>query len=348
VVDLGWRSRLSDDEAGEVRALLDEVTEADGRPPVSEAAVLRLRARPRPQRLPLPGEGGAEDHAVLHLLARAAPTETPNTSAPTGEHAGGRLVGYAQLDAQLDGGGGGDGGDGGGGATGELAVHPEYRRRGIGGELVRALMERSGADGATCGRRLQVWAHGAHPAAARLAQRYGFTVTRTLWRMRRSLLEPPLDEPSWPDGVRVRPFRVGRDEAAFVEVNNKAFAWHPEQGGWDVEQVRAREALPWFDAAGFLLAVQTGTDAATDRILGFHWTKVHSAELGEVYVLGVDPAEHGRGLGAPLTLAGLQHLRARGMSTVMLYTEADNAPAVHTYERLGFTHWDTDVAYSSP
>jgi mycothiol synthase len=126
-------------------------------------------------------------------------------------------------------------------------------------------------------------------------------------------------------------------------VNNRAFDWHPEQGGWDVEQVRVREAEPWFDPAGFLLAVD-----ADDRLLGFHWTKVHSdAEpIGEVYVLGVDPSAHGRGLGVALTLAGLHHLRGRGLREVMLYVEADNHGAVAMYRKLGFTDWDTDVAYS--
>jgi len=288
---LSWRSRLTDEETAEVLALLTAATEADGQPPVSEAALLRLRHG---------------DHAV-HLLARE----------------GYGLVGYAQLE----------------GGTGELAVHPEHRRRGVAGAMVRALMDRARSTGGG----LRLWAHGDHPGAKRLAQKYGFTEARVLLQLRRSLLTP-LDAPTLPDGVTLRPFKPGRDEAAFVAVNNKAFAWHPEQGRWDVEQIRQREAEPWFDPEGFLLAV----DSSTDRILGFHWTKAHSAELGEVYVLGVDPAEHGRGLGTALTLAGLKHLRARGMTTVMLYVEAENEPALRTYQRLGFTRWDTDVAYSSP
>jgi mycothiol synthase len=338
-VDLSWRSRLTGEEAGEVRALLDAATAVDGMPPVSEA--VRLRLRPR--------TGAEREHdqtPAVHLLAFAASAETSNTDDRTGGHARGkRLVGYAHLGW----------GDGDANATGELAVLPQARRRGVGGELVRALLDRAGGT-------LRVWAHGEHPAAARLARRYGFAPVRTLVRMRRSLLEPPLPTPRWPEGVRLRPFVVGRDEAAFVKVNNKAFAWHPEQGHWDVEQVRLREAEPWFDAKGFLLAVASGTsgreatdttdatatdDPATERIVGFHWTKAHSAEMGEVYVLGVDPDEHGRGLGTALTLAGLHHLRARGMSTVMLYTEVDNISAVRTYERLGFSQWDMDVVYAA-
>lgn len=188
--------------------------------------------------------------------------------------------------------------------------------------------------------------------------------TRVLWQLRRSLLAP-LAAPELPSGVRLRPFVVGADEAEFLRVNNAAFDWHPEQGGWDADQVKLREAEPWFDPAGFLLAVD-----AHGRLLGFHWTKVHGHDrngrdrngndgtgrdgkgrrsehepIGEVYVLGVDPAARGMRLGAALTLGGLRHLRDRGLREVMLYVEADNRAAIRVYRDLGFTHWNVDVSY---
>ncbi|MFC4948511.1 mycothiol synthase [Pseudonocardia sp. GCM10023141] len=243
---------------------------------------------------------------------------------------GATLVAFASLDVPAD---------AAAAAGGELVVHPERRRAGIGNQVVTALIERA------AGHRLNIWAHGAHPGAVALAARLGFAETRQLWRMRRSLLEPAIAEPQLAPGVRLRPFVVGADEAEFLRVNNAAFDWHPEQGGWDVEQVTVRESAGWFDAAGFLLAVD-----ADDRVLGFHWTKVHAASgsqpaIGEVYVLGVDPSARGLHLGTALTLAGLIHLRDRGLSDVMLYVEGDNHAAIRVYEDLGFTRWDTDVSY---
>jgi mycothiol synthase len=64
-------------------------------------------------------------------------------------------------------------------------------------------------------------------------------------------------------------------------------------------------------------------------------------------VVGVDPEAQGGGLGRALTLAGLHHLRGRGLGQVLLYVEADNLAARRLYERLGFDHVATDAQYRS-
>jgi mycothiol synthase len=189
---------------------------------------------------------------------------------------------------------------------------------------------------------LWVWAHGEHPAALRLAQRMGLARKRELFQLRRGLADP-IPARRLPDGVVLRAFVPGEDEAAVVRVNDRAFGWHPEQSRWDVNELVVREAQPWFDAKGFLLAV-----APSDRLLGFHWTKVHPDGLGEVYVIAVDPDAQGTGVGGALITAGLGHLRDRGQTEVMLYVEADNDTALRTYQKLGFTRHHTDVEFLRP
>ncbi len=184
----------------------------------------------------------------------------------------------------------------------DLAVAPEARGRGEGARLLGLAL----ADDPAPGRTLTAWSHGDHPAAAALASREGFDRARELWVMRRATAVPlPAAEP--PPGVTIRYFAPATDGAALLAVNAAAFAAHPEQGALDEAGLAERMAEPWFDPAGLLLAV----DGAGD-LLGFHWTKRHDAEHGEVYVLGISPDAQGRGLGRVLTFAGLRHLADAG------------------------------------
>jgi mycothiol synthase len=192
----------------------------------------------------------------------------------------------------------------------------------------RVVDEAADAAFASGAERVVLSAEPADGAPAELARALGLSLQREVLQLRRPL---PLDEHAT---VPVRPFVAGRDDATWLEVNNRAFAWHPDQSGWTAEQLTAKQAEPWFDPGGFLLHERDGQLAA------FCWTKVHTEEvppLGEIFVIAVDPAFHGRGLGRELTLAGLDWLAGRGLTTAMLYVEADNDPARHLYETLGFT-----------
>jgi mycothiol synthase len=224
-------------------------------------------------------------------------------------------------------------------AMAELAVHPNARRRGIGSALARAGLS-EGGDGA------RVWAHGNLEPARATAAALGLVAVRELLQMRRPLTGLPAL--TVPDGVRIRTYSGPADDSELLRVNNAAFAWHPEQSGWTEADIAERRAEPWFDPAGLFMAV----DEHSGELLGFHWTKVHGKELGEVYVVGVDPAAQGRGLGATLTLVGLHHLAERLLkgeqSAVILYVEADNSAAVKTYQRLGFDVFSVDAAYAAP
>jgi mycothiol synthase len=182
------------------------------------------------------------------------------------------------------------------------------------------------------------WTHD-DDSASTLADSLGLVAGRALLQMRRPL---PLSTGSV---LPVRPFRVGRDEQAWLDVNNAAFAWHGEQGGWDLTTLQQRLREPWFRADGFLLHERD------DRLAGFCWTKLHPRHraddpvVGEIYVIAVHPDFHGQGLGKALTVAGLVHLHAAGATEGMLYVDASNASAVGLYDHLGFTVSHIDQAY---
>jgi mycothiol synthase len=182
------------------------------------------------------------------------------------------------------------------------------------------------------------WSHADHPAAAALARRFGFVAARALWVMSRDATPVAVPEV---EGVTIRGYRDS-DAAEVLRVNAAAFAHHPEQGSLDAPGLAERMAEPWFDPAGLLVA-----DGA-DGLLAFHWTKQHDDEHGEVYVVAVDPAAQGRGLGKAVTAAGLAHLAALGVRRIILYVESDNEAAIATYSGLGFAHDSTHVQYARP
>ncbi|MEV0092149.1 mycothiol synthase [Streptomyces sp. NPDC050738] len=279
--------------------------------------------------------------SVLALLADAAKTDGQQAVSEQGRLAirggrrdgirhlllseGGVLAGYAQLEDT----------DPVEAPAAELVIHPGHRGQGHGRALGAALLNASG-------KRLRVWAHGGHSAARHLAQTLGLSLFRELRQLRRPLSPSAIAEPSYPAGVRVRTFRPGEDDAAWLAVNAAAFAHHPEQGSLTQQDLDDRKAESWFDPKGFFLAERE----ADGSIVGFHWTKVHSEErLGEVYVVGIHPDAQGGGLGKALTATGLRHLAAEGLPTAMLYVDADNTAAVTVYERLGFTTHETDLMY---
>jgi mycothiol synthase len=207
----------------------------------------------------------------------------------------------------------------------ELVVDPEWRGSGFGGAAVDELISAASPG-------LKAWSHGDHPAARAIASRTGFSPIRTLLQLRM----PLGDSPASPSGFDT--FRPGTDDAEWVALNARIFASHPEQGSITENDLRSRQAEPWFDAGDFLVARDE-----SGRMIGYNWLKLEE-DLGEIYVIGVDAP--GRGLGKSLMLAGLDRMRARGCTTAALYVEADNVPAVALYRSLGFSDHTIDVQYS--
>ncbi|MDA2985446.1 MAG: mycothiol synthase [Actinomycetota bacterium] len=288
--------------------LITKTTDHDGIPPVSEHVLLHLR------------HGG--DKNDRHIVVED----------------GGKIVGYAHLDLtdQVE------------GPSTELLIDPAYRSQGLGSELLREVEK-------IAGDRLRLWAHGDLPGSQKLAKKGGFERIRTVAQMRRTLTEA-LPEITIP----IRTFKVGSDEKEWLALNNRAFINHPDQGKWSERDLEIRKQEDWFDPQGFFIA------EVDQKMSGFCWVKIHGGKAhshahshsnsesqdptdlhghGEIYVMGVDPVFHGRGIGRAVVLAGLRYMRNKGIFSAMLYVEADNRDAIKLYTKVGFTEWGRDILY---
>ena len=312
--------------SGDVLALAHRAATHDGVKPLSEQTVLEAR------RLPQQHQGATSTHLAV------VPQDGSGTSATLPGAGGGPtgpVLAYGHVDhsnPEVP--------------SAELVVDPDHRGQGIGGQLLDHVLHRW--------PDLRLWSHGDLQDARRLYTSRSLQVVRELWQMSRPLAGEWSDLPDdveLPEGMAVRPFRVGQDEQAWLAVNARAFAGHAEQGRMTMTDLRERMTEPWFDPQGFLVVEdRTQTDAdGIPRMAAFHWTKVEpdQADTGEVYVVGVDPDYQGRGLGKAVTLLGLQHLRAVGVETATLYVDGDNPAAIATYHRLGFERAAIDVMYAA-
>lgn len=249
------------------------------------------------------------EHKYLNLL-HGDPDDTAGLVLEAATH---EVVAYAALSELPD------------GTCGlELAVHPLHRNHDALDRIIDGSIELCSARGS---RRIRAWAF--QPKMAAELEGAGFEPERELRQLRLPLPAP--DSPRFPPGVTVREFRPGIDEEAWLEVNNAAFAGHPENGEWTLDVLADRRSQEWWDPAGFLMAWEG------DELVGSCWTKMHGRGVGEIYVIGVSPAHQGRGLGRALVLAGLDYLATvKGCAEGMLYVDAANRPAISLYERMGF------------
>jgi len=221
-------------------------------------------------------------------------------------------------------------------------VHPDHRARGIGSSLLRWIERRASESVslAPAGSRVCLYqsVFEQDADAQDLLKQADFKLSRVYSRMVVTMdMAPPA--PSWPDGVRVRPYS-GRDLAATVQAVQSAFRDH-----WGyVEACFEDELKQWehwttayedFDPSLWFLATAESTGEIAGVVLG--WPKTpEDPEMGWVEVLGVVRSWRRRGLAVALLQHALSEFYRRGNRRVGLGVDAASLTgATRLYERAG-------------
>lgn len=222
-------------------------------------------------------------------------------------------------------------------------VHPDHMNKGLATYLMGWYEKRAQElmPKAQDGARVVIQAHykSGHEVTARLFKNHGYEPIREMYRMRIDMIEPPA-QPTFPEGISVRTFRVPDDIRPMAIADTEAFRDH-----WGfvetpieefVEEIQSEiKEDPLFDPTLWFLAIdnQTGDIAgiALNRREG--WDR---AEVAYVQSLGVLRPYRRKGLGQALLEHSFRELFQRGQKSVTLGVDGDSLTgATRLYERVG-------------
>lgn len=226
-----------------------------------------------------------------------------------------------------------------------IAVHPAWRRRGIGAMLMPKLLNRAkehGANHVVGGRRATQ--HASHDFLAS----QGFEPVGNN-RFFKSAAEISLPKPAWPEGFYVKSFAEVNDLALLAEATNRCYRdmWgHAENDPHAVDAKRMadgfRDSPEHFNRQSIFIAF-----TPDDEIAGVCFGKTFNhpedeADSGRprkvVDSPGVVPALRQLELQRPLVLTTMHWLQNNvGEGPIDLWTFGDSEEAAELYMDLGFT-----------
>jgi mycothiol synthase len=270
---------------------------------------------------------GSDGRAVRHVIARGSLDD------PEWDGEGGELIAYVNLVVD----------DGQGAAR--VVVHPDFRSRGVATMLVETIgLDTDGQgwldSGATS---VMAWAWGHHPAAQRLARRFGLTELARTWQLQRHLTGPfALDLPatSLPPGVTLDSTPAEMDPTTIRWIEDVAIdsgMSAPERGQL-LSSVRAGGVHAVFavNAAG----IPCGC-VAVEHALG----TMDGLRAGTVSALVVHRSSQRSGLGLALLVLALRRLTTAGAQVALMRMNPHTERAVRLVRRMGFERQHDDACY---
>jgi mycothiol synthase len=133
--------------------------------------------------------------------------------------------------------------------------------------------------------------------------------------------------------LKIRPFRQGFDEEAYVSIYNAAFGDYEDIRSMTLEEMEKMEKAPSFSQEGMFIAEWNGETAG---MVGAYIDRFREEKKGFVQNLGVLPKFRRKGIAAKLLETALESLRKRGMTVAETWAQTDRESCMHLYEKYGF------------
>ncbi len=211
-------------------------------------------------------------------------------------------------------------------------IHPGHRRQGLATKLLGHALSRAKELSA---RKAHVSILQNNAAAESTLTKLGFKFVRHFRQMRLDMTQ--LREEEINQAAQQCRHLQGGEEEKLKEVQNRAF-----KGNWGfnpntVEEITYQLNLSHSSPEDVLLT-ESG-----NRFTGYCWTRLTSEpeanaseRKGQIRMLGVDPDFRGQGIGKRVLLAGLSHLKSKGLSIAELTVASQNKEAYALYQSIGF------------
>ena len=211
-------------------------------------------------------------------------------------------------------------------------VHPLERKKGIATDLFAHAVEHARQEGL---KVAQICIPQTNLAAKNLLKRFGFQFIRRFIGMKLDFSTNLLPVTT-PATYTIDHLQPG-EERQLTDIQNQSFA---DAWGFNpntTEEITYRINLSSCVPEDILMA------CLGDRPIGYCWTrryfekhKSSKGAKGEIHMLGVDPDFRKQGVGRNVLLAGLSHLKAKGITIVELTTDGEDPVAFRLYESVGF------------
>lgn len=133
--------------------------------------------------------------------------------------------------------------------------------------------------------------------------------------------------------LKIRAFKQGFDEEAFVSIYNASFSDYDDIRTMSLEEMKKTETNPSFSADGLFIAEWNGETAG---MIDAYRDKLREEEKGFIQSLGVLPRFRGKGIARKLVEKAVESHKQRGTKLIDTWAQSDRQGCMHIFESFGF------------